>query len=121
MFEIEKSFRFEAGHTLVQHDGKCRHPHGHSYLVTLRLRRKELNTAWPKKNMVVDFQTIDAVMKPIIEASLDHAWLNDTLHTDSPTAEFIAMWIFEKVHPALPELVAVTVHETQTAQATYSL
>lgn len=119
MFEIEKTFTFEAGHTLTHHDGKCQHPHGHSYTVILRLQKKELHTQGSRKNMVMDFYDIKMAMQPLLNEYLDHKWLNDTLGTDSPTAEFIAKWIFEKVKPKVQELVAVSVFETATSKATY--
>ena len=58
-------------------------------------------------------------MRPILENSLDHCHLNDTLQCDAPTAEFIAKWIFEKVKGELEGLVAVTVQETRTGSVTY--
>lgn len=30
---VGKEFRFEAAHRLPRHDGKCRRPHGHSYVL----------------------------------------------------------------------------------------
>lgn len=119
MFEIEKTFRFEAGHQLVHHDGKCSQPHGHSYVLTVLCRKASLVTEGPKKNMVMDFDDISSAVRPLIESHLDHKWLNDTLDTDSPTVEFIAKWIFEKLLPLISELVAITVQETSTARATY--
>ena len=119
MFEVEKSFAFEAGHLLDHHDGKCRHPHGHSYVVKIKIRSNELIASGPKKNMVTDFATISSVVKPMIDQYFDHKWLNDTLDNNSPSAEFIAYWIFHYLAPLLPGLHAVTVHETNTASATY--
>jgi 6-pyruvoyl tetrahydropterin synthase len=34
---ISKTFKFEAAHSLVHHDGKCSREHGHSVLPTLLL------------------------------------------------------------------------------------
>ena len=121
MFELIKSFRFEAGHTLCHHDGYCSSPHGHSYVLDVHLSSKTLQTSGPQTNMVVDFQEIKKVVKPMISEYLDHKWLNDTLMTDSPTAEFIARWIFEYLAPNLPFLSAITIHETALAKVTYRL
>ncbi len=118
-FEIEKTFRFEAGHSLVHHDGKCRNPHGHSYTFQVLLSADSLITSGPKTNMVIDFYDISTVVKPMIEEYLDHQWLNDTLKTDSSTAEFIAKWIYDYLKPRLSGLQAVTVWETVTAKVTY--
>lgn len=120
MFEVEKTYTFEAGHLLDHHDGKCRHPHGHSYVIMIKLRATQLVSDGPKKNMVIDFAAISDIVKPMIEEYFDHKWLNDTLQTDSPTAEYIAYWIFHHLISYLPNLYSVTVCETNTARATYS-
>jgi 6-pyruvoyltetrahydropterin/6-carboxytetrahydropterin synthase len=119
MFELEKSFSFEAGHLLDHHDGKCRYPHGHSYVIKVFIRSSHLITSGPMKNMVTDFANISKFVKPMIEQYFDHKWLNDTLESDSPSAEYIAYWIFHYLKPHLPGLHAITVCETETAAATY--
>ena len=120
MFEIIKKFRFEAGHQLQHHDGECRDPHGHSYQLLLTLRSKELNDSGPKINMVMDFKEIEEVVQPMIEKYFDHRWLNDTLETDSPTAEYMAKWIFDYLHSKLPALHSVSLCETETSKAIYT-
>ena len=120
MFEIEKTFTFEAGHSLNHHDGKCKAPHGHSYLLKIAIRKNALEPSGPKRGMVMDFHDIGAQVKPMVEQYLDHAWLNTTLGTESPTAEFMAQWIFEYLESKLPGLYRVTVCETATSSASYS-
>lgn len=119
MFEIKKSYKFEAGHSLAYHDGKCKHPHGHSYLMTVHIAKKSLIPTGPKTNMVIDFGDISKVVKPMIEEYFDHRWLNETLKSDSPTAEFIAQWIYEYLQKELSDVVAVTVNETESSSVTY--
>jgi 6-pyruvoyltetrahydropterin/6-carboxytetrahydropterin synthase len=120
MFELEKTFTFEAGHALEHHDGKCRNPHGHSYVLKVLIRSNNLIRSGPQKNMVLDFCQISNLVKPMIEKYLDHHWLNNTLETDSPSAEFIASWIFHYLEPHLPGLYAITLYETSTASVTYT-
>lgn len=119
MFHIEKTFYFEAGHVLVHHDGKCAEPHGHSYVLTVHLRSEILHSDGPKKNMIIDFQDISSIVKPMIFEYLDHKWLNTSLENDSTTAEFIAKWIFDHLKPKLPYLFAVTLFETATSKVYY--
>ncbi len=119
MFELEKSFSFEAGHILTHHDGKCSQPHGHSYQLTIHVQSAQLISKGPKCNMVLDFYDISKIVKPLIENYLDHKWLNDSLHTDSPTVEFIAKWIFDYLDPLLPGLQAVSLYETTSSKVTY--
>jgi 6-pyruvoyltetrahydropterin/6-carboxytetrahydropterin synthase len=121
MFEIEKKFRFEAGHTLLHHDGKCSSPHGHSYVLTIVLRSQSLISDGPKQSMVRDFQEISDVVKPMIDQYFDHKWLNETLSLDSPTAERIAEWIFKYVQPKIPQLYKVSVRETESSSASFWL
>eukprot|EP00002_Diphylleia_rotans_P015568 TRINITY_DN3013_c0_g4_i1.p1 TRINITY_DN3013_c0_g4~~TRINITY_DN3013_c0_g4_i1.p1 ORF type:complete len:287 (-),score=38.41 TRINITY_DN3013_c0_g4_i1:54-914(-) len=118
-YSMEKRYRFEAGHMLVHHDGKCRRPHGHSYLLQVGLRGSKLQETGPKYNMLFDFSDVSKVVKPLIESHLDHHWLNDTLETDSPTAEFIATWVYHRLEPQLPLLDYITLYETTTSKVTY--
>lgn len=119
MFTLQKTFRFEAGHVLTYHDGKCSKPHGHSYVLTVTIEGEELVADGPKRNMVIDFYDIKTPVKKLLEDYLDHHWLNDTLETDSPTCEYIAKWIFDYLKPKLPLLSAITVHETASSCVTY--
>jgi 6-pyruvoyltetrahydropterin/6-carboxytetrahydropterin synthase len=72
MFRIRKSFTFEAAHRLLNHDGKCRNLHGHSYKVEVFVERITLQTDGPKQGMVLDFTDLKTWWKPL-EAQLDHA------------------------------------------------
>jgi 6-pyruvoyltetrahydropterin/6-carboxytetrahydropterin synthase len=119
MYEIEKTFRFEAGHVLKHHDGRCKDPHGHSYVLTIHIQSETLITTGPKKNMVIDFSDISSLVKPMIDTYFEHKWLNDTLNTDSPTVEFMAQWIYEFLEPSLPGLFAVSLYETVTSRVIY--
>ena len=120
MFEVEKSFSFEAGHVLKHHDGKCKNPHGHSYQLQIKLRSDKLIASGPKTNMLIDFTDISKVVKPMIEEYFDHRWINETLNTDSATVEFITKWIFDYLEPKLPALYQVTLFETPTSRASYT-
>lgn len=119
MFEIEKSFSFEAGHVLRFHDGACSRPHGHSYVLKVAFRKRSLIPDGPQQGMVLDFHRIRAVVKPMIDQYFDHQWLNETLNMHSPTVESIAKWIFDYLSPRLEDLYRVSVCETPTSCASY--
>lgn len=119
MHSITKSYTFEASHVLSHHNGKCAKLHGHSYRLQVELMAPTLHQVGPQINMVADFTIVSAVVKKLISSHLDHHHLNDTLQTDSPTAEFIAQWCFKALRPSLPFLTSVTIHETASAFATY--
>lgn len=120
MYELEKTFHFEAGHVLEYHDGKCREPHGHSYTLTVKIRSNTLIASGPKMNMVQDFSDISAIVKPMIEAHLDHKWLNDSLNTKTPTTEVIVKWIYDYLEPRLPLLYSICISETASSKVTYT-
>lgn len=119
MFEIQETFSFEAGHVLKHHDGRCKDPHGHSYVLIVHVSGKELINSGPKTNMIIDFYDIINVVKPMIDKYFDHKWLNDTLISDSVTVEYMAKWIFDYLEKKIKGLSAITVCETPTSRVTY--
>lgn len=119
MFELRKTFTFEASHRLLHHDGKCANLHGHSYKLTVELFGDHLQRAGAETNMLIDFQNVSSSVKKLVKSHLDHRHLNESLDTDSPTAEYIAWWIFQRLKSSVPFLAAVTINETETSSATY--
>jgi len=112
--QIRKQFRFEAAHVLPYHPGKCARMHGHSYRFDVSLDGP-LQTGGPARGMVADFDEISAIVKARVVERLDHSTLNDLI--DNPTAERIALWIWDAIAAELPQLVEVVVWETATACA----
>lgn len=118
---IAKVFRFEAAHRLPKHDGKCKQPHGHSYIVEVSLVG-ELQSAGSKSGMVMDFGDVTDVWRKHLEPLLDHRDLNVTLAGTIPhtTAELIAYWIHDRFRSHLGKSVErVRVYETATSYAEY--
>ena len=122
-FTLSKSFRFEASHQLMDHDGKCRNLHGHSWSGELVVRGHHLQSQGPKANMVIDYGELSAICKDI-ENAFDHKHLNDVLSVPMPTSEFLARWIFQTYKSRLSDgpawLHAVVVHETCSSKCEYS-
>ena len=65
--------------------------------------------------MIMDFDDISRVVKREIVERLDHSSLNDTF--ENPTAEQIALWIWQTLAVLLPQLSEVALWETSTAAA----
>ena len=113
---ITKSFTFDAAHWLprVPEGHKCGRMHGHTYQVILGLEGPVLgDMGW-----VQDFGDVKQAFKPLLEA-MDHRCLNEIPGLENPTAEVMAIWIYERLKAELPLLVDVTVCETPTAAAVY--
>lgn len=116
MTEIFKEFTFEAAHRLphVPAGHKCGRLHGHSFRVVLRIRGE----VDPHLGWFLDFADVSAAFRPL-HAQLDHYYLNEIPGLENPTSEVLAEWIFQRL--SLPGLHSVTVHETCTAGATFSV
>jgi 6-pyruvoyltetrahydropterin/6-carboxytetrahydropterin synthase len=114
--KITQAFTFEAAHRLpnVPTTHRCYQMHGHSYGVGLELE----GTIDPVTGFVVDFFDIENAFAPLL-ARLDHHCLNELEGLENPTAENIAIWIWSKVKPALPQLCVVTGHETKDCWVEY--
>jgi 6-pyruvoyltetrahydropterin/6-carboxytetrahydropterin synthase len=68
---------------------------------------------------VMDFGDIKAACKPVID-ELDHRYLNEIPGLENPTSERIAMWLWHRLRPLLPQLSAIEVRETCTAGCRYT-
>lgn len=131
MFEVTREIHFCYGHRLLQHQGKCRHLHGHSSRAAVTLAATELNAL----GMVVDFADIKRGLGAWIDEHLDHRLL---LHREdplvpllreqreplflldaNPTAENIARLIFEQAQTQGLPVVQVQLWENEDCCATY--
>ena len=78
MNRIEIRIEWCAGHRLMDHDGKCRHIHGHNYLATIHVEGPiRSGEADPQRGMVADFGPIKAEIKAWIDRHWDHAFVAD--------------------------------------------
>jgi len=114
---ITQAFSFEAAHRLphVPENHRCHRMHGHSYRVELRLK----GPVDPQTGFVADFFAIEAAFGPLLK-KLDHHCLNDIEGLDNPTAENIAVWVWQRTKPMLPQLAGVAVFETPHSWAEYN-
>jgi 6-pyruvoyltetrahydropterin/6-carboxytetrahydropterin synthase len=116
MMEIFKEFTFEAAHRLpnVPDGHKCARLHGHSYSIAVHIEgHLDELAGW-----VMDFSDISASVKPVL-AQLDHYYLNEVEGLENPTSEVLAMWLWDRLVPSLPQLSKVGVRETCTSGCIY--
>lgn len=118
-WSIEKIFRFEAAHALPNHEGKCQRLHGHSWCCTLILEGEYLQREGASTGMVMDFGDLKEWMGPLLKDQLDHCFLNETTGLKNPTSEALSRWIYHKIAPNVPQLVAVKIDETCTCGCEY--
>ena len=133
MYSVTKRIEFCYGHRLMNYDGVCRHPHGHNAVVEIDIQAATLDS----RNMVADFSDIKRIVKGWIDRELDHKMilrkddpLADVLRKmgepvflldSNPTAERIAQLIFDVSREQGLPVSRVTVWETPTSWATYSV
>lgn len=87
--KIAKEFRWEMGHRLPEHFGKCKNIHGHSYKMLV-----ELEGDIQKNGMVMDYYDLKKIVNPIVE-KLDHAFL--VYKEDKEIIEFLNKMNSKKV------------------------
>lgn len=123
MYTLVKEFKFEASHQLMHHDGKCARLHGHSWKGRIIIKGEHLIGCGPQTNMLMDYSELSKVINPILDTYLDHYHLNETLHSESPTSEFVAASIFNMILSLRPGwkfyLRAVEIDETCTSSCRY--
>lgn len=103
---VATEFDFDAAHNLPNYAGKCERLHGHTY----RLRVLCEAPVDPSTGLAIDFAELKRVVKGKVIDVLDHTYLNETIPI--PSAENIAVWIWERIaHAGLP-LVELWVFET---------
>ena len=115
--EIYKEFTFEAAHHLpnVPEQHKCRRLHGHSFKAIIFVSGK----VGESSGWVMDFTDIKRAFDPRY-VMLDHHYLNEIEGLENPTSENLAMWIWHRLKPHLPELSKVTIQETCTSGCSFS-
>ncbi len=116
-YELVKTFRFEAAHSLpgVPAGHKCGNLHGHSYRVDIHVTGQPD----PESGWVVDFGDIKTIVGAILE-ELDHRCLNDIPGLENSTSERLGAYLFNKIKPELPGLSAVTIWESDSSRCTVS-
>ena len=139
MYRISKEFTFAMGHRLSCHKGLCKNFHGHNYTIIVGIKTEFLNEA----GMVIDFSLLKGIVNEFLEP-MDHALMVNSKDEDfiikmqdhfsemkviitpyEPTAENMSREIFTNISKSIKtfgvEVDYVTVYETDTSQATYSL
>jgi 6-pyruvoyltetrahydropterin/6-carboxytetrahydropterin synthase len=118
MWELSKTFLFEAAHTLhreVDAD-PSRRIHGHSYRAQVTVRGRPD----PVTGMVVDLGVFEAALDGARDG-LDHRMLDDVTDLGPATLENLAAWIWRALAPTVPSLARVSVYrDSQGEVCTYA-
>jgi len=106
MWELTKSFRFEAAHAIsgTTLGTVSEEVHGHSYRAEVTIR----GTPNPETGMIVDTGVLEQSLAEV-RRTLDHRFLNRINDLEAPTLENLARYIWDHVQRA-GTLARVTVH-----------
>lgn len=120
MYKVKVMSHFSGAHNLIGYNGPCEDLHGHNWRIEVSASSEDLNDL----GMVVDFKELKSAVKECLE-KLDHKHLNEVGYFKkvNPTSENIARYIFDEVSAKAEgvNVCEVTVYETDTSCATYTL
>ncbi len=129
---VSKEYKWEMGHRLMFHSGKCNNLHGHSYKAKV-----ELTGTMDRNGMVLDFFIIDSIMSKILDV-LDHSFIvykedkkllsllqeldfKHIVFDSECTAENLVLYLLKNIkNYGLPEnikKIKISVYETEDAYA----
>lgn len=114
---VTKIVKFEMGHQLTDcYSEECKSSHGHSYKLAVTFE----GDVHPVTGMVMDFKQIKEILQPIINR-YDHKFLTQESYGKNPTAENMAMDIFQAIRQQTLMITKVRLWETDTgyAEVTY--
>jgi 6-pyruvoyltetrahydropterin/6-carboxytetrahydropterin synthase len=107
---VTKIFRFEMAHQLVDcYSDECKNIHGHSYKLEVTFEGQvDKDTG-----MIIDFKQLKEIVQPIVD-ELDHSFLTVENYGVNPTAEHMAMGIFNEIRKKSHMIKRIRLWETDT-------
>ncbi len=113
---LYKHFTFDSAHFLpnLPNGHSCKELHGHTYHLTVFVEGDVLK----EEGWVLDFKDFKKVIGPVIN-SIDHKLLNNIDGLQNPTSELLAIWIWDKIKPQLPQLKRIELKETPSSGVIY--
>jgi len=113
MYQIRIEFTFDSGHRLLNYDGKCAYPHGHTYRAEIFLESNKLNSL----GLVYDFTDLKDRIKTWTDDNWDHAFLvnsqDQELIEGLNSTELVRLYKFQDENPSC-EVMSRKLYETTT-------
>lgn len=83
-FVITRQIAIDAGHRIASHGSKCRHLHGHRYVIEASCRpvAGDLQDQGEQAGMVLDFGFLKDEMMTLIDTPCDHGLITDLADRD---------------------------------------
>ena len=100
MYQIRIEFTFDSGHRLLDYNGKCAYPHGHTYRAEVFLESSSLN----ELGLVYDFTNLKDQIKNWVDENWDHSFLVNSRDTELIDglggADLVRLFKFEDENPS---------------------
>jgi 6-pyruvoyltetrahydropterin/6-carboxytetrahydropterin synthase len=87
-FTVTRRIEIDAGHRIAEHGSKCRHLHGHRYVIEATCRASALHERGEQRGMVLDFGFLKEEMLRLIDVPCDHGFL--VAIDDEPLLQMLA-------------------------------
>ncbi|MBK7887961.1 MAG: 6-carboxytetrahydropterin synthase [Bacteroidetes bacterium] len=134
---LTKIFTFDTAHALENYPGKCRHIHGHTYILHVTISGDIRNERGdPYDGIIIDFSELKKWVHDAVIQQFDHAlllregsalaamtfpeWERIYLTSYQPSCENILLDILQKLQTTIPNNILVkklTLYETPTSYA----
>ena len=100
MYQIRIEFTFDSGHRLLDYNGKCAYPHGHTYRAEVFLESPGLD----RLGLVYDFTDLKERIKSWVDENWDHAFLvnsrDSELISGFADVALLRLYMFQDQNPS---------------------
>ena len=100
MYQIRIEFTFDSGHRLLDYNGKCAYPHGHTYRAEVFLESQTLD----RLGLVYDFTGLKERIKSWVDENWDHAFLvnsrDSELISGFADVDLVRLYTFQDQNPS---------------------
>jgi len=112
MYRIRIEFTFDSGHRLLDYNGKCAYPHGHTYRAEVFIESQSLNDL----GLVYDFTDLKDKIKTWVDENWDHAFLvnsqDSELIAGLGSASLVRLYEFQDENPSCEVMSRVLYEKT---------
>ena len=112
MYQIRIEFTFDSGHRLLDYNGKCAYPHGHTYRTEVFIEAQSLNNL----GLVHDFTDLKDKIKTWVDENWDHAFLVNSQDSELIAglggASLVRLYEFQDENPSCEVMSRVLYEKT---------
>ena len=112
MYQIRIEFTFDSGHRLLDYNGKCAYPDGHTYRTEVFIESQSLNDL----GLVYDFTDLKDKIKTWVDENWDHAFLVNSQDSELIAglggASLVRLYEFQDENPSCEVMSRVLYEKT---------